>query len=195
MKATLRKQLRILRRSLKPADHAARSRRAAVAIKRMASFSAGARVAIYLPFDGEVHTDALILAARRRRVRLYVPVVSDLRHRRLKFLPLSGPTRPGVFGIAVPRRGAAPLAARWFDLVVVPLVGVDARGRRLGMGGGFYDRSFGFRRTRRCWQGPRLVGFGFDCQRVADVHADPWDLRLDCLATESGVEHFSKGMQ
>jgi 5-formyltetrahydrofolate cyclo-ligase len=111
MKATLRKQLRILRRSLKPADHAARSRRAAAAIKRMASFSAGARVAIYLPFDGEVHTDALILAARRRRVRLYVPVVSDLRHRRLKFLPLSGPTRPGVFGIAVPRRGGARVAA------------------------------------------------------------------------------------
>ena len=194
-KPTLRKRLRTLRRSFRPAEHAERSRRAAAAIKRLPSFKAGARVAIYLPFDGEVHTDDLIIAARRRRVHLYVPVVSDLRHRVLKFLPLSGPTRPGVFGIAVPCRRAAPLAPRWFDLVVVPLVGVDARGRRLGMGGGFYDRSFGFRRRRRCWQGPRLVGFGFDCQRVDDVHADPWDLRLDSLATESGVEHFSKGMQ
>lgn len=177
------------------AEHAARSHRAAAAITRMRSFKAGARIAVYLPFDGEVHTAALIRAARMRRVRLYVPVVSDRRHRKLKFLPLAGPTRPGVFGIAVPRHGGTPLDPRWFDLVIVPLVGVDAGGRRLGMGGGFYDQSFRFRRERRCWPGPRLVGFGFDCQRVADVHADPWDLRLDSLATESGVEYFPKGMR
>lgn len=193
MKSTLRKQLRRARRALTVADHAQRSRLAAAAVVGLASFKSGARIAIYLPFDGETATAALILAARRRRVRLYVPVVSDLRHRRLKFYPLSGPTRRGTFGISVPRRGGVPLAPRWFDLMVVPLVGIDEQGLRLGMGGGFYDRALGFRRVRCAWMGPRLVGFAFDCQRVTGLHADAWDVRLDCLATESGLEIFPKG--
>jgi 5-formyltetrahydrofolate cyclo-ligase len=178
------------RRSLTSADHVLRSARAAASIKRMAAFKSGARVAIYLPFDHELEPSLLLCAARRRGVCLYVPVVSDLRHRRLKFHPLSGPTRRGTFGIRVPTRHGRPVGPRWFDLIVVPLVGVDAAGRRLGMGGGFYDRALDFRRTRRCWMGPRLVGLAFDCQCVADVHADPWDVRLDCLVTESRVVYF-----
>jgi 5-formyltetrahydrofolate cyclo-ligase len=195
MKSTLRKQLRLRRRALGLAEHASRSARAAAAVTRMASFKSAARIAIYLPFDRETDTAALMRAARGRGVRLYVPVVTDPRHRRLRFFPLSGPTRAGAFGIGVPRRLLAPLAPRWFDLIIVPLVGVDAQGRRLGMGGGFYDQALGFRRVRRCWMGPQLVGFGFDCQRVASVDADPWDVRLDFLATESGAHHFAKGEQ
>jgi 5-formyltetrahydrofolate cyclo-ligase len=140
-----------------------------------------------------VNTAALLVAARRRRVRIFVPVVSDLRHRRLRFCPLTGKTRRGVFGISVPHRSGRAIAPRWFDLIVVPLVGVDAEGRRLGMGGGFYDRALDFRRHRRHWMGPRLVGLGFECQRADTVCADPWDVRLDSLATESGLRFFSRG--
>ena len=190
MKVKLRKELRAQRRSLSPAEHALRSHRAASAITRLAAFRAGARVAIYLPFDGETDTAALMIAARRRAVRAFVPVVSDLRHRRLRFHPLSGKTRRGVFGISVPHRIGRWTDPRWFDLIVVPLVGIDGAGRRLGMGGGFYDRALAFRRLRHLWKGPRLVGLAFDCQRAKTVHADPWDVRLDCLATESGLEHF-----
>jgi len=74
-------------------------------------------------------------------------------------------------------------------------VGVDAAGRRLGMGGGFYDRALAFRRQRRYWGGPRLVGLAFDCQRAGSVFAEAWDVRLDSLATESGLKHFLKGTQ
>ena len=195
MKANLRKKLRTARRALRAADHALRSNLAASAVTGMPAFRSGARVAIYLPFDREVNTAALLVAARRRGVRIYVPVVSDVRHRRLRFYPLSGQTRRGVFGISVPHRNGTPASARWFDLIVVPLVGVDAAGRRLGMGGGFYDRALAFRRERRHWRGPRLVGLGFDCQRADSVHADPWDVRLDALATESGLQTFPSSMQ
>jgi 5-formyltetrahydrofolate cyclo-ligase len=101
----------------------------------------------------------------------------------------------GTFGIKVPRTRGTPIPPRWFNVIVVPLVGVDTAGRRLGMGGGFYDRAFAFRRLRRTWRGPWLVGVGFDCQRTDTVLADPWDLRLDSLATESGILHFSKGIR
>ena len=177
------------------ADHTLRSNLAASAVTRMPAFKSGTRVAIYLPFDQETNTAALLVAARRRGVRIYVPVVSDLRHRRLRFLPLSGKTRRGVFGISVPHRSGIAIAPRWFDLIVVPLVGVDTRGRRLGMGGGFYDRALGFRRGRGHWRGPCLVGLAFDCQRADTVHADPWDVRLDALATESGLQTFPTSMQ
>jgi 5-formyltetrahydrofolate cyclo-ligase len=194
MKEQLRQQLRLERRSLEPADHALRSTLAASAVTRLAAFKHGARIAIYLPFDRETNTAALLAAAKHRGIRIYVPVVSDLRHRRLSFHPLSGKTRRGTFGISVPSRSGRPTAPRWFDLIVVPLVGVDADGRRLGVGGGFYDRALAFRRHRQYWRGPRLVGLSFDCQRADTVFAQPWDVRLDSLATESGLEHFLKGM-
>ena len=194
MKATLRKALRRKRRSLNPAEHARDSRIAAAFVARLAAFKSGARVAIYLPFDGETTPGALVAAAQRRGIRLYVPVVVDLAHRRLRFYPLAGKMRRGTFGISVPASIAhhRALAPRWFDLIVVPLVGVDGVGRRLGMGGGFYDRALGFRRHRRHWRGPRLVGFAFDCQRTESVFAEAFDVRLDALATESGLQHFSR---
>jgi 5-formyltetrahydrofolate cyclo-ligase len=186
-KSSLRKQLRAKRRSMSAADHQQRSRLAAKTLARLPMFKSGARIAVYLPFDRETDTAALIAAARRRRVRLFVPVVSDRRHRRLRFYPLTARTRRGVFGIAVPARNLTALGPRWFDAIVVPLVGVDALGRRLGMGGGFYDRALEFRRSRRHWRGPHFVGLAFDCQRTDSKFAHPWDLRLDSLATESGL--------
>jgi 5-formyltetrahydrofolate cyclo-ligase len=190
MKSKLRKDLRAKRRAMTPADHRLRSDLAAAAIVRLPAFKSGSRVAVYLPFDRETNTAAILRAARRRGVRLFVPVIIDLRHRRLRFYPLSGKTRRGIYGISVPHEHAMPTAPRWFSLIVVPLVGVDGMGRRLGMGGGFYDRALAFRRVRRHWKGPRLVGIAFDCQKTDSVFADPWDVRLDALATESGLEHF-----
>jgi 5-formyltetrahydrofolate cyclo-ligase len=166
---------------------------AAKALVRMPMFSAGKRVALYLSFDRETDTTALIAAARRRGVRVFVPVVVDRRHGRIRFYPLEGKTREGEFGIAIPKRAARHTAPRWLDLIVIPLVGIDIAGRRLGMGGGFYDRALEFRRRRRHWPGPRLVGFAFDCQRTESKFAEPWDISLDSLATESGLQHYMKG--
>jgi 5-formyltetrahydrofolate cyclo-ligase len=193
MKASLRKHLRAQRRALSAGDHGCRSKLAAKAVAALPMFRAGKRIALYLPFDRETDTAALIAAARRRGVRLFVPVIVDRRHSRIRFYPFGGKTRRGVFGIAVPTSLAHPTPSRWLNLIVIPLVGVDAAGRRLGMGGGFYDRALDFRRRRRHWPGPHLVGFAFDCQRTDSSFAEPWDLRLDSLATESGLQHFSKG--
>jgi 5-formyltetrahydrofolate cyclo-ligase len=190
MKAVLRKQLRAARRLLRAADHGLHSSLAAKSVMRLPMFSAGKRIALYLPFDRETDTADLIVAARRRGVQIFVPVISDRRHRRLRFYPLEGRTTPGVFGIAVPRRIIGPVSAQWLDLIVIPLVGVDGGGRRLGMGGGYYDRALAFRRRRRYWKGPHLVGLAFDCQRTDEAFADGWDLRLNSLATETGLQHF-----
>jgi 5-formyltetrahydrofolate cyclo-ligase len=190
MKVILRKQLRAQRRSLSAVEHGRRSGLAAKAVAGLPAFAAGKRVALYLPFDRETDTAALIKAGRRRGVRIYVPVIVDRRHGRIRFYPLDYKTRRGVFGISVPKRLSLPTPPRWLHLIVIPLVGVDARGRRLGMGGGFYDRALEFRRRRRHWRGPHVIGFAFDCQRAESSFADPWDVNLDSLATESGLQQF-----
>jgi 5-formyltetrahydrofolate cyclo-ligase len=193
MKSILRKQLRAERRAFSPAEHGTRSRQAAKALRQLRAFTAGRRIALYLPFDGEADTAALIAAARRRGLRIFVPVIVDRRHSRIRFYPLDGRLERGTFGIAVPRRTTRPVAARWLDLIVIPLVGVDRAGRRLGMGGGYYDRALEFRRLRRRWPGPHLAGLAFDRQRTDTGFAEDWDVTLDSLSTESGLQHYRMG--
>ena len=67
----------------------------------------------------------------------------------------------------------------------MPLVAFSAAGTRLGMGGGYYDRSFAFRHGRGA--PPRLVGVGYGFQREDALAAEPWDVPLDAVATEAGL--------
>ncbi len=94
--------------------------------------------------------------------------------------------RESSLGILEP--GSAPsIPARQLDLVFVPLVGFDAAGMRLGMGGGYYDRAFDFLRRRLRWRHPKLIGVGFAIQRVAALARASHDLHLDAVVTEEGV--------
>ena len=164
---------------------------ACLALARLPAFAAGKRVALYLPYDHETDTAALLSAARRRRIKLYVPVVVDRRRRVMRFYPLVGKLQRGAYGIRVPQVTKDPIAPRWLDLIVVPMVGIDAAGRRLGMGGGFYDRALSFRRYMRLKLGPHVAGLAFDLQRTHECFAEAWDLTLDSVATESGLTRMT----
>jgi 5-formyltetrahydrofolate cyclo-ligase len=187
MKIELRKQLRAARRRIPAAEHRRRSQLAAKNVARLPGFASGKRVAVYLPFDRETDTAWLLREARRRGVQLFVPVVVDRRRCRMRFHALVGPLKRGIYGIQIPHRSKSALSARWLNLVVVPLVGIDAAGCRLGMGAGYYDRALAFRRVQRHRFGPHLVGLAFEVQRTQETFAEPWDIRLDSLATESGL--------
>jgi 5-formyltetrahydrofolate cyclo-ligase len=70
--------------------------------------------------------------------------------------------------------------------VLVPLVGFDEHCNRLGMGKGFYDRTFGYK-TRTGYNKPKLIGLAHECQKIPSVPTDSWDVRLDGVISDRGV--------
>ncbi len=133
----------------------------------------------FRPFGGEIDVLPLLAALRRRGCEIVLPVVTGsadpLTFRRWQ----PGDTlEPGPMGILQP----APVAPRRVpDLLLVPLLAVDRRGRRVGYGGGFYDRTLAhLRRHAR----PVAVGVAYDCQRVTRVPTDAHDIPVDWIVTD-----------
>jgi len=109
----------------------------------------------------------------------------------MRFVPLDRGARFRVncYGIAEPESSpldqARPLT---LDTILLPVVGFDRRGNRLGMGAGYYDRALRHRRDpARRWRRPRLVGLAFACQQTDDIVPSRWDVPLDAVVTEREV--------
>ena len=101
-------------------------------------------------------------------------------------MPAGDPLVTNRYGIPEPDiEPDAALSASEMALLVLPLVGFDAQGHRLGMGGGWYDRSLAFRKQPTA--SPLLVGAGFDCQRVDAITPQAWDVRLDAVCSENAT--------
>ncbi|MBZ9558713.1 5-formyltetrahydrofolate cyclo-ligase [Halomonas coralii] len=188
----LRRTLRRRRRDLSPSQQRRASNALCHRLRRLPEVQRARRVALYLPNDGEIDATPLIAWLRRRGARVYLPVLRPLAENRLWFVHYhSGtPMVKNRFGIHEPdtRHGAhrARQLPPWaLDLVLMPLVGFDEAGNRLGMGGGFYDRSFAFIRRRR--PRPRLIGVAHDCQRVDRLPIAGWDIPLDAIVSDREV--------
>lgn len=154
----------------------------------------GARIGAYLAAGSELDTGPLLELARRRGWHVYVPIVVHARSAQMRFAPLDGELRVNRFGIAEPcSHPSAWLAARWLDLVFVPLIAVGPYGERLGSGAGFYDRAFAHRGLRRTWHKPPLVGLAYECQRVPSLPLASWDIALDALITERAFYRIGGG--
>lgn len=171
----LRRRLRAARRAVPAAARPAAAAAIDRALARLGLPKPGTRIAAFEPYDGEIDPSVVIDRARALGCRVYFPEITHMRRRRLRFVPES---IPGPHGALNPR---------WLDLVLVPLVGFDSRGYRLGVGGGFYDRHFEFLRHRRSWQHPTLLGVAFEVQRLERFAEQPHDVPLWGVVTEQGT--------
>ena len=189
-KFDLRRTLRTQRRSLSAEDQKLAARALAANVAGTRLFLVSRRIACYLPNDGEIDTRLVIEHIRRRRKILYLPVLSPLAHDRLWFAATRPETKlvPNRFGIPEPSVPARDLVrAQELDLILMPLVGFDDQGNRVGMGGGFYDRSLEFLRHRTRWHKPQVLGIAYDFQRVKGLAPDPWDIPLQGVVTDRTV--------
>jgi 5-formyltetrahydrofolate cyclo-ligase len=183
---TLRAELRTRRRQI-PQDVRARAAdRIASFIEQRFHLHPGQRIALYSPLPDELDIAPLERLARLHGCLTYLPRITDRREHRMDFVEARGPLEANRMGILEPRSRRS-ISPRALDLVFLPLVGFDAAGMRLGMGGGYYDRAFAFLRLRDAWHRPKLIGVGFAIQRVGALHRAPHDLHLDAVVTEEGV--------
>jgi 5-formyltetrahydrofolate cyclo-ligase len=183
-KGALRRQLREARAAL-PRSERRRAAQAAARHLARACRAWGARhVAAFLGAVGEIDTRPLLALLHRQGCILYVPKVGARGELRFTRWRPGQPLRANRYRIDEPVALARP--AR-LDLIVLPLVAFDARGRRLGMGGGYYDRLLGRPRAVRR---PLRVGYAFAAQETAAVPVAPHDVGLDAVVTERGARRF-----
>lgn len=190
---SIRQELRRARRALTARQQRDAAAGLASVLVREPRFVNAQRIAFYLPNDGEIDpTPALLTAALLGRT-CYLPVITD-RLMSWRPAPLAfqqfDPVDDGLagnrFNIPEPRLDPKRFAGPGeLDLVLVPLVGFDRFGNRLGMGQGFYDRTLAtmghhFRR-------PRLLGLAHSLQESDTIETNAWDIPLHGIATEQGL--------
>ena len=189
----LRQNLRARRRELSAPEQTHAAHRLIAHLVATRLYRVSRRIAVYLPNDGEIDPVPLMARIWKTNKACYLPILSRLRHDRLWFAPFTQGTplaanRFGILEPVVPAR--AWVRAQELDLILMPLVGFDTQGNRLGMGGGFYDKSLAFLRHRTLWRKPHLIGLAHDFQRVKKLDACAWDVPLQAVATDQSVYHF-----
>ncbi|WP_192457781.1 5-formyltetrahydrofolate cyclo-ligase [Musicola keenii] len=142
------------------------------------------RVAVFLSFDGELDTQPLIQALWQQRKQVYLPVLHPFCSGHLLFLRYEPDTELVINRLKIrePRLDVRQVLPSYqLDVLLTPLVAFDRQGQRLGMGGGFYDRTLQHWRQR----GPYPIGLAHDCQQVESLPAESWDIPLPEIITPS----------
>ena len=167
------------RAALKAAERTAKGEAITALLTRILPISPGPLISFYWPFKAEYDPRPLARTLHRRGFRLSLPVVLT------KAKPLifrewwpGVRMRPGVWNIPVP----VDIESVNPDILLVPLVGFDCQGYRLGYGGGYYDRTLAALPVK-----PKAIGIGFDFLEIKTIYPQPHDIAMDVIVTENGV--------
>jgi 5-formyltetrahydrofolate cyclo-ligase len=139
-------------------------------------------IAGYFPMKDEVSVLPALKRAREMGKTTALPAFAD-RDSRMTFRT-GEPVDPGPWGILQPAVDESTVSP---DLLLIPLIAIDCRGNRIGMGKGHYDRALPGLRAA----GARIVGVGWPFQRIESLlEPDPWDVPLDGFACPDGLTEF-----
>lgn len=151
-------------------------------------FHYSVHVACYWPIKGEMDVTPVIEHARRYNKHVYLPVI--INDDQIMFAPYEPdmPMKENKFRIPEPDVPEDQLRKpEEMDLVLVPLVVFDSYCHRLGMGGGFYDRTFSFLRDNPHLGKPVLIGAAHEFQHTSELPTHPWDVPTRLVVTEERV--------
>ena len=189
-KSGLRKQLRAARRALDAQSQTAAGQGLLQQLSQLEEFQSANNVALYLANDGEIDQVNVMRWIQTNSRHCYLPVVKQNANRNsLMFAEVTATTEfiDNKFGIAEPVVDEAELIeARSLDLVLLPLVGFDPCGNRIGMGGGFYDTTFEFLGLEERHK-PVLIGIAHEMQKVDRIDAEHWDIPLSTVVTDQQI--------
>lgn len=185
----IRKENRNKRRALTHRQQQFAAEHIARLVCRQPFFLRAQRIGFYLPNDGEIGTSILLDVAMAAGKKCFLPTLHPLKFNRLYFAEYNPSTPMAInhFGILEPDIAKARLALTWtLDTIFMPLVAFDRGGSRIGMGGGFYDRTLSFKQeTSRST--PTLIGLAHSCQETDRIERHHWDIPLDIIATDREI--------
>ncbi|HOB06447.1 MAG TPA: 5-formyltetrahydrofolate cyclo-ligase [Methanoculleus sp.] len=179
-KAELRMRAKEARSRLTPAEIARYS--ASIERRLIEVLDGFTTVMVYVSKPPEVETRGLIAALNNRGVLVVVPIIErETRSLRLSALPDPGVLVQSTFNVPEPIGHEIPVRPEDIQAVVVPMLGFDSKGNRLGYGAGYYDRFL------QRYPHPKKIGIAFSCQQVESIPADENDIMMDCIITEKGI--------
>ena len=187
---SLRQQKREQRRQLSSSQQAKHAQQLAEQLLTHSTFIDSQYIAAYLSNDGEIDPVLIIEQAWNLGKQIYLPVLSA-HENSLLFAPFEkgSPMCRNQFGIGEPDcLPAYWLKAEHMDLILLPLVAFDELGNRMGMGGGFYDRSLADIRQQE--KPTQLIGLAHEIQKTTQLEVQSWDVPLDAVATDTGFYEF-----
>jgi len=182
----LRQRNRKLRAELSATGLAQSAAALAARIVELDAYLAADKIAAYYAVNGEISLEPVIEDALARGKQVYLP---NLDRKTLRFSPYFHAQKMRINKFRLPEPDvdeSEMLEPADLDLVLAPLVVFDAARNRIGMGGGFYDRSFAFRRNA-AMQTPLLIGVAHELQKVDRLQPEDWDVRLDMIVTDETV--------
>lgn len=185
-KKEIRQKMKPLRANLTASERHDAAIAVWLQLQHHASFCAADKIAAYMPMFGELNTTYILQTALKQGKQVYMPVIQeDSLSLAFYRYELSSKLTPNTWGVLEPPSERSELiAASDLDLVLVPLVAFDAHCHRLGMGKGFYDRTFAFRQQT---SKPILMGLAYTFQEITEIPTEPHDISLDFVMTNHRV--------
>jgi len=176
----IRQILRKRKESMDPKDRLEKSR--SICQNIMGLIRDGETVMVYTSKEKEVNTVPLITMLLERGNPVVVPIiVKEDVSLRLSYLRDMSSLVPSTFGVPEPIGSEIPAAVGDIDTILLPMLGFDLDGGRIGYGAGYYDRFLSQNRQLR------KIGIAFACQEIKNLPVDENDIRMDCIITENGI--------
>ena len=187
---TLRKHLKLKRKNLSSKESHGMSHAISQKVIRSKWICQHTNVGIYHPVNGEANTLPLIDFMWSINQQVFLPVINK---KKLLFGRLNPDSKlkKNHFGIPEPSiTRENQVSADDLDVAFVPLVAFDLNGFRIGMGSGYYDRTFEKKLEVKDMKSPVLIGLAYEFQKQECLNHQPWDVPLDMVVTELNTYKF-----
>ena len=181
-KKILREKLRARRQKLSKLEREQKAFEIACKISQLDAWPKCVRIALYLTSDGEINPNHVAETARNCDKEVFLPIVKNDGLLEFALWQKEAAFEANRFGIQEPDQYAPRISVDQLGIICLPLVGWDRSGTRLGMGGGFYDKTLSTTKSKSC-----LVGLAFAMQECEAIPSEANDVPLDFIVTESEI--------
>jgi len=191
--ADIRLLKRSQRRALSETEQQQHSQALCQNTGNLATYRNSQHIAFYIANDGEIDPRLLMEHSRQLGKKIYLPILSP-QENSLYFAPFEADCQLVLNRFNIPEPACDPSSwktAEQLELLFLPLVAFDTHGNRMGMGGGFYDRTLAFLQQENLSKKPVLAGLAHELQRVERLLTQNWDIPLDYIITEEQLYRAS----